>query len=283
MMLGIKDTNINIDIDQKNAIQKSGIRKHSIRKYGIKKLAAAIFAMLLVTFCTVGSVFADGEYYTNGTTGYEAVIEDDAALLYGDETDSLLESMKPITEYANVIFVTTDSNAGTAEDYADTAGYALFGSEDYVVLLIDMDNRVIYIYSSQNVYKVLDTGKADTITARIYQYASDEEYAQCASEGFELIATVLQGGKVASPIKIIGCAIIALIGGLLICYIIMSSVSSTRIANTGEIEKGMGNKEVSCSNIRKKKISSHVIVITSGGGGGGGGHSGGGGGGGHRF
>ena len=56
--------------------------------------------------------------YVNPTTGYEAVIIDEAELLTEGEEASLHESMNPITEYGNVVFLSLNTNNMEAEDKA---------------------------------------------------------------------------------------------------------------------------------------------------------------------
>ena len=55
--------------------------------------------------------------YNNVDTGYEAVIEDDADIIDESNYSSLLDIMKQITVYGNVMLKTIDTNSTTTESY----------------------------------------------------------------------------------------------------------------------------------------------------------------------
>lgn len=75
-----------------------------------------------------GKVYADTGYevedyanqdfcYVNPDTGYEAVIVDDALLLSVSEKSMLLDKMKLITTYGNVMFNSISYNSTSTESY----------------------------------------------------------------------------------------------------------------------------------------------------------------------
>lgn len=61
-------------------------------------------------------------HYSNGATGYEAFLADEAGLLSDKEKDDLLKEMIPITQWGNAFFYTTNNNFGmsTSELSAET-------------------------------------------------------------------------------------------------------------------------------------------------------------------
>lgn len=248
------------------------------------KISASILAVLCLVLFTASAAFADGLQYTENANGHVIAIVDDAGLLKESDRNSLVESMKPITQYCSVLLLTTTSNNTSLQDYAWQRGSAVFGSsESFTVLMIDMGNRQIYIGSTSDIRKTLSTARANTITDNVYRYATNGDYAACARTAFEQMFTVLDGGNIPAPMKIIGCILIALIGGLTVCYMIMSGAGKVRPATVHEIETGMGKNEITVSNVNRRKLSSVFVAAAKGGGGsggGGGGFSGGGGGGG---
>ena len=260
----------------------------------LNKFFAALVMVVSITVLAAGFVMADDSAaeYTNPDTGYKVVVNDGSGLL--KDKSSVVESMKPITAYANVMFLSTDSNPQTPEDYGEWAGAQVFGQgTDYTVFFIDMDNRKVCVASSKSIYQTLTTARSNTITDNVYSYASASDYDNCAISAFEQMYTILDGGNIPAPMKIIGCVLIALIAGLTVCYIIMSSKTEMKVARAKDIKEGMGNNVVDCSNITKSLVSSNIIRSSGGGGhiggggggfgGGGGGFSGGGGGGSHSF
>lgn len=113
-----------------------------------------------------GKVYADTGYevedyanqdfcYVNQDTGYEAVIVDDAFLLSVSEKSMLLEKMKLITTYGNVMFNSISYNSTSTESYIKSLYREKYGSESGTIFVIDMDNRKIYGY----IVMVLLTGQ----------------------------------------------------------------------------------------------------------------------------
>lgn len=251
-------------------------------KKTLLRISAILVTMLIMLVFLASAVVtrADRLQYEENINGNTVAIVDDAGLIAESDKAGLVESMKPVAEFCCVLLLTTNSNSMSQEDYARQIGEQIFGSNvSFTVFLIDMDNRQIYIGSTADIRKTLTTARAHTITDNIYQYASNGDYATCARVAFEQMATVLNGGKIPEPMKIIGCALIALIGGLTVCYMIMSSAGKIKAATVAEIETGMGKNDITVSNVHKKKLSSVFVAAAKSGGSSGGGFGGGGGGG----
>ena len=83
--------------------------------------------------------------YVNPDTGYEAVIVDDAFILSVAEKSMLLEKMKLITTYGNVMFNSISYNSTSTESYIKSLYREKYGSESGTIFVIDMDNRNIWI------------------------------------------------------------------------------------------------------------------------------------------
>lgn len=152
------------------------------------------------------------------STTYRVVIEDNAELLAEEQETALEEVMKDITAYGNVAFVTVAENSSSAESFARSYYQRQFGTNSGTLFLIDMDNRKIWIHSDGAVYKVITTAYANTITDNVYRYASDEEYYECAAEAYRQIYALLEGQKIAQPMKYISNALLAMILALLINF-----------------------------------------------------------------
>lgn len=246
-------------------------------------LFCAGLVCLLIAFSS--SVTAYAASCTNNTTGYSAVIEDDADLLTAEEEQLLLEQMKDITEYGNAAFVTIDSNPySSTERFAESYSEENFYNSPAITFVIDMDNRYLYIDSyGSKMRKYITSSRADTITDNIYYYAKDEEYYVCAQQAFEQIYAVLQGQRIAQPMKYISNALLAFALSMLILFIIIRISSSKRKATDKERLSGVYNS-VKLYNPDAKfthQTKTYSPQSSSSSGGGGGGHSGGGGGGGH--
>ena len=86
------------------------------------------------------------------------------------------------------------------------------------VFLIDMSQRYIYIFSDGNNYKMITRAKSETITDNVYKYAVKEQYYQCAEKAYNQMYTVLEGGKIAEPMKYISNTLLSLMHYQLILH-----------------------------------------------------------------
>lgn len=245
---------------------------------GVLFVIAMFFAFPVTAYGKTGEV--------NSNTGYEVLIDDDADLLTSEEELQLAEKMAEVTVYGHAAFVTVDYNTTSAGDFAEDYFYGNFGYESGTLFLIDMDNREIYIYSDGEVYKIVTKSYANTITDNIYTYASDEEYYTCAYKAFEQIVSLLEGNKIAQPMKHISNAFLALLLALLINYILVMCMSAAKKPGKRELLEATKHR---CSLVNTKAVYTHTTKkydppsSSSGGGGRSGGGGGGGGGGGHSF
>ena len=216
------------------------------------------------------------------------IIEDDADLLSDQEEASLAETMEGITAYGNVAFKSIAYNEYSTERYIKNYYSEMFGSRSGTVFLIDMDNRNIWIHSNGGIYRVITNSYADTITDNVYRYASDREYFSCANEAFSQILTLLQGNRIAQPMKYISNVLLAVILGLLITYFMVRAMSVSAKPSEKELLEAtryqyrLNNPQMIHTGTTKK-YDPPSSGGSSGGGGGSSGGGGGGGGGGHSF
>ena len=85
----------------------------------------------------------DEEVYINSDTGYKVFVEDSARLLDAGEKRELASVMEDITAYGNAIFKTTDSSVWNTASYAGEYYREKVGTASGILLLIDMDNRML--------------------------------------------------------------------------------------------------------------------------------------------
>ena len=255
---------------------------------------ALAFVMLVVTTAFFGiGLEPDVVYagvYENNETGYEAIINDEADILTASEEQKLLGEMEALTEYTNIAFVSVEENYSSTENLAKRLNEQYFGDDNGILLIVDMDNRYIWIDSMGSVRKTITTDYAQSITDNVYSYASDRDYYKCASKAFEQIYRLLEGQWIAQPMKYISNALLAVAIALFINYFIVRMTSRANKASSRQIMGGIFTK-VDIQNARAnfthqtKRYSPQSSGSASGsrsgrsGGSGGGGHSGGG----HRF
>lgn len=284
-------------------------------KTGVTGAVMFVCVWLVIMCSTVSSEVRAANPIDYGTVyrnenGYEVVFDDDAQLLSEEEAAKLQGEMQLITEYGNVAFKTISTNGASAEDYATDYYERMWEDESGVVFLIDMANRVIYIRTDGKIHKVITNAYANTITDNVYSYASDGNYYMCASEAYAQMNTLLEGGRIAQPMKYICNLLIAAILAFVILYYVVKAFSRAQKPTEAELLEGLQMSRemnnVQSYIARRSKVYSPIIVLSSdgssssgsssgGGGSSGGGFSGGssggsrsgggssGGGGGHRF
>ncbi len=229
----------------------------------------------------------------NPDTGFRVLVEDDAELLTEEERRELAASMEKITAYGNAAFKSVSENGLSAERYARNYYMDRFGTESGTLFLIDMDNRKIWIHSDGAVYKVITEANANTVADNVYRLASSEAYHECAEEAFREIYALLEGEKIARPMKYISNALLAMIlalllnFGLVVCFTRLRKPGEAAILNS--IHRKFSHTTPNVVHTHQTKVYDPVSSgggSSGGSGGGSGGSSGGsssGGGGGHSF
>ncbi len=263
-----------------------------IKRYNISATHKMPQLMSLFLAFSLGAACVLSPLAVSAAGDFRAEIEDDADLLTDEEEQLLMHDMLPLTAYGHIAFASISENPTTTSSYAAQFYYGRYGNESGTVLLIDMDNREIYLVSAGHNYNIIDKGKAYSITDNSYRYASKGEYYQCAKSIFEQCLTVLEGGRIAEPMKHISNALLSILIALLISFLIVSSAAKKREATLKDLIRSsqafFSMSEVTPVFLRETKTYDPITSDSgsSGGGfsgGGGGGFSGGGGGGGGGF
>ena len=222
--------------------------------------------------------------FTNKDTGYHIYIDDRADLLTTDEEDALLENMEAIMTYGNVAFVSILQNSYyDTKDYAQNYYKTYFETESGTLLLIDMQERYLWIYSDGSIYDVITTNYANTITDNVYRYASNGDYFSCANIAFSQMHSLLEGHRIAQPMKYISNALFALLLAMLFNYCFVMFFSKARKVGNRQLLENIDTKvEIKNPSIRflqqtrkyspRDSESSHKSGSSSRSSGGGGGH-----------
>ena len=243
----------------------------------MRKIIASILVIITIFIgCNVKALKLE---YTNESTNYKAVIDDEADLLSDDEETLLLEQIKELTSFGHIIFKSIDSNPTSSVSYSESYYYNNYGNESGSLFFIDMDNRKIIITSAGSNYKIITKAKANIITDNVYKYASSEQYYNCAKKAFEQIDTLLNNGKIAEPMRYVSNIVIALISAFFINIFFVLSNSSTKKAQNKDIIDG-AKVDFNIGEITGRKTGTHSVYNPPSSSSSGGGHSSGGGGGG---
>lgn len=224
----------------------------------------------------------------NPDSGYSLLIDDDAGYFTESGLAELAALMEQITPYCNVGLLTTTSHSFYKTfDYAESCFDSAFGADaDGVVFVIDRDLNEIFLYTNGSIRRTITNSHAYSITDNTYIYATSSknyDYFTCSYKTFEQVLTLLEGRRIAQPMKYICSALLALIIALLANYFIVMLASRSRKANVREILSGTYNSfRVNHPTAEFTGQTKRYSPQSSGGGGShGGGSSGGGGGGSH--
>lgn len=223
-----------------------------------------------------------GQAYSVEGSQYLIYMNDEEGLLDASEEDALLQDMIPITEYGNAAFMTTELGSSDYMEATKDIYHSLFGTESGTIFLIDMNHRKLILVSDGAIYKTVTKSYANTITDNVYKMARKGDYYRCASEAFKEVYTLLQGRKIAQPMRHITNAMLAMILATLILYFTSRHLSKQRAAKDAEIlsmlESSFHFSNGKSEFTRRSKVYNPTPKSSGGSGGGGGGFSSGGGG-----
>ena len=256
----------------------------------MRKTMSVLLALLLAGMTFLPIAAGEGTRETNPETGYTLVIQDEGGLIDSAETESVREAMRPILQYANVGLLTypNSGSSGNPATKAQKWGDSIFGSNArFTVFIIDMNARHLDIYASKPLSGTMTAAEENSIADNVYRYASRGDYAECARETFRQIEKVLKGEKIATPMKYVSNALLAVIMAVLGAFLLISGwIRKEQAVSMPAVVKGAaaGAATVVLGNTLKKVVH-HESSSGHGGGGFGGGGGGGGGGssGGHGF
>lgn len=220
--------------------------------------------------------------YENDNSGYQILIDDEADLFSPEEEADLIPYMAKSSDGGFVMLVTTDHNSyGDAESYAGNYYRSLIPEESGILFLIDMDTRKLLFYSEGAYHRELTSSIMNIISDNIYKYATNGDYYSCAQEAFSEISDVLEGKRIAAPMKYVSNACLAILLALIINYFFARTVSKAAKPSDASIVDLLFSKfsftDPKVTFLHEtRKYSPRSSGSGGGGGGGGGGHSSGG-------
>ena len=234
--------------------------------------------------CSVVSYDTNFIYAVNNVNSNKVILDDKADLFTEDEENRLFQRMTGLSWGGSIFLVTTESNTyGDASAYAKAYYMDCISRQSGVIFLIDMDTRELMFYSDGAYGRDLTVGMMHIITDNVYKQASNGDYYGCADKAFSQLSDVLEGKKIAAPMKYASNACLAILIALIINYFFVRGVSkmakpsNSEILNSIKVNFRFGNPGVRHTTTTRtySPRSSGSGGSGGGGGGGGGGHSGG--------
>ena len=234
-------------------------------------LTVLTVAVVLLSLACGTKTYAAARSYTNPDTGYYVLIEDDADLLTDAEETKLANRMQSITKYGSAVFKSINDNptystSRFAKDYYDD----ILRNTSGAVFLIDMDYREIYLEMDGAIYKELRSDKADTITDNTYSYASKGQFFTCADTAFDQVFQVLEGHRIAQPMKYTCAALLAILVAFIFNFGIINRASKLKSATNKELLdsalKTVTLSDTSAQFVKETKRYSPIVTSSSSGG-----------------
>ncbi len=185
-------------------------------------------------------------------------VSDNAKILSSDEEKRLTEVMGNVSQYGNVVFLTSSALISDMESYAYDYYLDMCGMEPGVILFVDMSNRYIYMHTLGSVNKVITRNKALVITDNVYKYASAGDYYKCAAVAFNQALETLEGKKIPEPMRYITNGCLALVISLFVNYILVVNSDKRKKRKQAELIKG-AKVRYHIENATLKLVHSSVI------------------------
>ncbi|MFD2672131.1 TPM domain-containing protein [Marinicrinis sediminis] len=131
----------------------------------------------------------------------KARLIDDANLFAQSDAKKLESEIVQLSEriQLDVVVVTTDDNAGKtsrayADDLYDQGGYGFGPEYDGLLLLINMDDREIYISTSGQAIRYLTDARIDRLLDQLYTYMQDARYTEGVQAFVQQLASMVAAG-----------------------------------------------------------------------------------------
>ena len=195
--------------------------------------------------------------YANPDTGYRAVILDELGLMSDAEHDKLLEDMKAVTQYGNVAFWSTNEYTRQEVEQARLKRRELFGLTSGTIFVVNMNVRKISLQNYGFIESLLPSSKANTITNNVRNYATRGDYYGCASGAYRQVVTLMEGNRIAQPMKYLSNACIALMLGLMLMLLLVFRHASSFVKpSTKELLTAAGAGAVSVFALNTVKTGS---------------------------
>ena len=216
-------------------------------KTKFSKIIAALMCVAVLICASAVTAFAENSAdtnYINPETSYRVVIIDEINLLTANEKKNLAEDMKPLTQYGNIAFWTTDEYTGNEIDQTRIKRRELFDLNSGSVFAINMNEKVrkLTIQSYGDIESVINDSVARSITDNVKSYASGKQYYLCAKNAFSQMFTKLDGGTIPEPLKIAGYIVIASMLGIIIVLSVAFSALCNPLVKNAIAYSGMRMK-----------------------------------------
>ena len=205
-----------------------------------------LFALILCLMLAAGACFtvsAADARYTNDETGFRVMIIDELDLLTDAEEAKLTEDMKPLTQYGNIAFWTTNEDTFEEIDQARLKRKELFEYESAGIFAINMKVRKLTIQSIGVINNSVTDSMARSITDNVSSFATRGNYYDCAKTAFSQMLDACENRHVSEPMKMIGFVVLSVMAGLIIALAVAFSVYNNPMQTRNPMKRNFGKAE----------------------------------------
>ena len=216
---------------------------------GCKRAACLLAALLILLSPCLSALAANSRSttrYTNPETGNRVDIIDEEHLLTKEEKEQLADEMKDITQYGSIAFWSVRKETGNDVNLAKQRRQELYGNKSSGIFVINMATRKVTFQSAGKINTIITASYARSLTDNVSEYASNGDYYTCAEQAMDQVYELLQGNRIAQPMKYISAIVI----GLMIAFILTVGIvfgkknnplvkpadDEVKLVNTGSVQ-----------------------------------------------
>jgi uncharacterized protein len=197
------------------------------KRWGRSRRIATVLLFLTVVIALTGGII------TYAAASFEQYIYDRAGILSNDNIRSLETKCRDISEQysLNVFVLTTNTTAGkSSESYADDEYEKLAGDSSGVLLLVDMQNRMVWLSTTGDAIKTFSDSWINQTCDMVAPQLSNENYYAGAYSFLENVEGRLSEKRMQPLYYSIGALVIALVTGGIIVGMLSSRRGGTMTA-----------------------------------------------------
>lgn len=211
-------------------------------KIGMTILLAVLLCGLTVQAAEPGSMQAEAAqtenvFYTNPSTGYQAIIMDERNTLSEEDKEELLQIMEPVTRYGQAVYKTvTSSGTFGANKYAEIQYGASISADSGVLVLLDLGSGTFKVRCGGKMERIIDKKLAKTIsTSATNAFAQNGQAITPPKYAFEQVSARVEQARKALPVKYACNAMLALIIAMLINFVLVERLSQMQKTSEQEL------------------------------------------------
>lgn len=204
--------------------------KSHLQRVVMLSVIMSIFVFIISCNAEPGSYPGDERpvvVYENSETGYVVMFADFAEYMPAEEEARLLEDMKPLTDYCNVVYFTYLNASGSLGNNCESFYLEYLGANRPGVMFA-INPHELYIYAEGSMSKIVTNRYATSIADNVYEKATVDDYYGCAADSYHQIMDLINNKKIPEPMKYITNTLLGLLIAFFLCFIYAYNTSKIK-------------------------------------------------------